>query len=241
MEKMNKELFYKELENMNIILNDTQKEQLSTYCNFLIEYNKHTNLTAIKEENDIYLKHFYDSFTLSKVYSLSNEKVLDIGTGAGFPGMVLKIVFPNIKLTLLDSNNKKTRFLTELIDKIHVDNIKVINSRAEDFIKDNRECFDIVTSRAVSDLTILSELSLPFVKLNGYFIPLKGSNKEEIKGGEYSINLLGGNIEKIENITLPIENSERNILLIKKVNKTPSKYPRQYSQIIKNPLKKGSK
>ena len=241
MEKMNKELFYKELENMNIVLNDNQKEQLNTYCNFLIEYNKHTNLTAIKEENDIYLKHFYDSLTLTKVYNLSDEKVLDIGTGAGFPGMVLKIVFPNIKLTLLDSNNKKTKFLTELIDKIYVDNVIVINSRAEDFIKDNREVFDIVTSRAVSDLTILSELSLPFVKVNGYFIPLKGSNKEEINNGEYSIKLLGGKVEKIENIILPIEESERNILLVKKVDKTPSKYPRLYSQIIKNPLKKGSK
>ena len=241
MEKMNKELFYKELENMNIVLNDNQKEQLNTYCNFLIEYNKHTNLTAIKEEKDIYLKHFYDSLTLTKVYNLSNEKVLDIGTGAGFPGMVLKIIFPNIKLTLLDSNNKKTKFLTELIEKLHVDKVEVINNRAEDFIKDNREVFDIVTSRAVSDLTILSELSLPFVKLNGYFIPLKGSNREEINNGEYSIKLLGGKVEKIENIILPIEESERNILLIKKVDKTPIKYPRLYSQIIKNPLKKGSK
>ncbi len=238
---MNKEIFYKELEKLNIILNDDQKDQLNTYCNFLIEYNKHTNLTAIKEEKDIYLKHFYDSLTLTKVYNLNNENILDIGTGAGFPGMVLKIVFPNIKLTLLDSNNKKTKFLTELINKINVNNVIVINKRAEDYIKEKRDYFDIVTSRAVSDLTILSELSLPFVKLNGYFIPLKGSNKDEIKKGEYPIKILGGKIEKIENITLPIENSERNILLVKKVDKTPSKYPRIYSQIIKNPLKNGTK
>ena len=238
---MNKELFYKELEKNNIVLNDIQKEQLDTYCNFLIEYNKHTNLTAIKEEKDIYLKHFYDSLTLTKVYNLKDEKILDIGTGAGFPGMVLKIVYPSIELTLLDSNNKKTKFLEELIDKLHVDKVTVINKRAEDYIKEKREYFDIVTSRAVSDLTILSELSLPFVRINGYYIPLKGSNIEEINNGKYSIKLLGGNIERIENITLPIEHSERNILLIKKVDKTPSKYPRLYSQIIKNPLKNGTK
>ena len=241
MEKMNKELFYKELEKNNIVLNDIQKEQLDTYCNFLIEYNKHTNLTAIKEEKDIYLKHFYDSLTLTKVYNLKDEKILDIGTGAGFPGMVLKIVYPSIELTLLDSNNKKTKFLEELIDKLHVDKVTVINKRAEDYIKEKREYFDIVTSRAVSDLTILSELSLPFVRINGYYIPLKGSNIEEINNGKYSIKILGGNIERIENITLPIEHSERNILLIKKVDKTPSKYPRLYSQIIKNPLKNGTK
>ena len=238
---MNKELFYKELEKNNIVLNDIQKEQLDTYCNFLIEYNKHTNLTAIKEEKDIYLKHFYDSLTLTKVYNLKDEKILDIGTGAGFPGMVLKIVYPSIELTLLDSNNKKTKFLEELIDKLHVDKVTVINKRAEDYIKEKREYFDIVTSRAVSDLTILSELSLPFVRINGYYIPLKGSNIEEINNGKYSIKILGGNIERIENITLPIEHSERNILLIKKVDKTPSKYPRLYSQIIKNPLKNGTK
>ena len=238
---MNKELFYKELEKNNIVLNDIQKEQLDTYCNFLIKYNKHTNLTAIKEEKDIYLKHFYDSLTLTKVYNLKDEKILDIGTGAGFPGMVLKIVYPSIELTLLDSNNKKTKFLEELIDKLHVDKVTVINKRAEDYIKEKREYFDIVTSRAVSDLTILSELSLPFVRINGYYIPLKGSNIEEINNGKYSIKLLGGNIERIENITLPIEHSERNILLIKKVDKTPSKYPRLYSQIIKNPLKNGTK
>ena len=238
---MNKEQFYKELEKLNIVLDNNQIEQLSTYCNFLTEYNKHTNLTAIKEEKDIYLKHFYDSLTLTKVYNFSNEKVLDIGTGAGFPGMVLKIVFPNIKLTLLDSNNKKTKFLNELIKILKVNNVTIINERAEDYVKNNREVFDIATSRAVSDLTILSELSLPFVKVEGYFIPLKGSNKEEINNSLYSIKLLGGNMEKIENILLPIENSERNILLIKKVLKTPSKYPRLYSQIIKNPLKKGMK
>ena len=219
MEKMNREEFYKELEKINIVLNDIKKEQLEKYCNFLIEYNKHTNLTAIKEKKDIYLKHFYDSLTLTKVYKIANESILDIGTGAGFPGMVLKIVYPDIKLTLLDSNNKKTKFLEELIKILNVDNVTIINKRAEEYIKEKREYFDIVTSRAVSDLTILSELSLPFVKTNGYYIPLKGSNIEEINNGKYSIK----------------------ILLIKKMDKTPSKYPRLYSQIIKNPLKNGTK
>ena len=235
---MNKEEFYNELLKIDIELTQLQKEQLDKYCNFLIDYNNHTNLTAIKDEDNIYLKHFYDSLTFIKAYKLNNEKVLDIGTGPGFPGMVLKIVFPNIKLTLLDSNNKKIKFLKELANLLNINDINIIENRAEEYIKKERENFDIVTSRAVSNLSILSEISLPFVKQNGYFIPLKGSNLNEIEEAKYAITILGGKIEKIINFKLPVEESERNILLIKKVNKTPSEYPRQYSKIVKNSLKK---
>ena len=235
---MNKEEFYNEISKIGINISERQKEQLDKYCKFLLEYNNHTNLTAIKDEESVYLKHFYDSLTFIKAYKLSNEKVLDIGTGPGFPGMVLKIIYPNINLTLLDSNNKKIKFLKELTNILDIKDINIVEARAEDYIKNNRESFDIVTSRAVSDLKILSELSLPFVKNNGNFIPLKGSNKDEIKNALFAIEKLGGKVEKIINFTLPKEDSERNIILIKKIKKTSLEYPRQYSKIVKNPLKK---
>ncbi len=238
---MNKEEFIKELQKNNIEINDTIIEKLDIYIKFLIEYNKHTNLTAIKEEKDIYLKHFYDSIVLAKYYNFQNEKVLDIGTGAGFPGMILKIFYPGLKVTLLDSNNKKIKFLEELCKKININDIELVCERAEEYCQNNREIYDIVTSRAVSNLTVLSEISLPFVKKDGYFIPLKGGNKEEIEDAKNAINILGGEIEKEYNYLLPIENSNRTILLIKKKKNTPNKYPRQYGKIIKNPLKKEEK
>ena len=238
---MNKEEFIKEIQKNNIEINDTIIEKLDIYIKFLIEYNKHTNLTAIKEEKDIYLKHFYDSIVLAKYYNFQNEKVLDIGTGAGFPGMILKIFYPGLKVTLLDSNNKKIKFLEELCKKININDIELICERAEDYCKKNREIFDIVTSRAVSNLTTLSEISIPFVKKDGYFIPLKGGNKDEIMEAKHAISILGGEIEKEFNYTLPIENSNRTVLFIKKKKNTPSIYPRQYSKIVKNPLKNKEK
>ena len=238
---MNKEEFIKKLQEENIEVNDIILGKLEEYSNYLIEYNEHTNLTSIKEKGDIYLKHFYDSIIISKYYEFKDQKVLDIGTGAGFPGMILKIFFPNLKVTLLDSNNKKIRFLRELCNKLGIEDIELICERAEEYCKKNREKFDIVTSRAVSNLTTLSELSIPFVKKDGYFIPLKGGNKDEIIEAKHAISILGGEIEKEFNYTLPIENSNRTILLIKKKTHTPSMYPRQYTKIIKNPLKKKEK
>ena len=235
---MNKELFIKELKKINIDITEEQLKKLNTYYNFLKEYNEHTNLTAITEEEEIYLKHFFDSLTIVKAHNFQDEKILDIGSGAGFPGMILKIFYPDLDMFLLDSNNKKTRFLEELSQKLELKKISIIKDRAEEYIRNNREKFDIVTSRAVANLTTLSEISIPFVKENGLFIPLKGGNKEEIKEAEYAIKELGGEIKDIIEFKLPIENSNRNIIIIKKVKKTPNKYPRQYSQIIKNPLKK---
>ena len=239
---MNKELFIEEVKKIGIELTEEQLNNLNIYCEFLKEYNEHTNLTAITEDDQIYLKHFYDSLTFIKALKLDqNYSLIDIGTGAGFPGMVLKIVFPNINLTLLDSNNKKITFLKELAEKLNIKDIKYFLGRAEDYVVNNRERFDIVTARAVSNLPVLSELCLPLVKLNGYFIALKGSNQEEIKDAEFAIKTLGGDIENIINFTLPIEGSERNIIKIKKVKNTPQEYPRKYEKIIKKPLKINAK
>ena len=236
---MNEKEFYDAINDLGIEITEQQKKSLQIYCEFLISENQKTNLTAIKEPAEIYLKHFYDSLTITKVVDLTKiNNLLDIGSGAGFPGMVIKIFFPAVEVTLLDSNNKKISFLKSLASKLKLENIQFIQERAEEFIKTKRDSFDLVTARAVANLTTLSELSLPFVKVNGYFIPLKGSNEIEIKEATYAIKTLGGEIEKIMNFTLPYESGTRNILKIKKINNTPTKYPRRYEKILKNPLKK---
>lgn len=235
---MNKNEFIKELELLGIKLSDEQLNKLEIYCEFLLEYNKHTNLTAIKEKEQVYLKHFYDSLTIVKAIDLSKySNLLDIGTGAGFPGMVIKIVFPELEITLLDSNNKKIKFLQELSKKLNLNKINFYHGRAEEFCQKNRESFDIVTARAVSNMSTLSELCIPLVKKEGYFIALKGSNIEELKEANNGIKKLGGIVEKNVILSLPIEDSQRHIIVIKKIEKTPNIYPRRYEKIIKNPLK----
>lgn len=235
---MNKENFIIELQKLNINLTPKQISDLDYYCHFLLEYNQHTNLTAIKEENQIYLKHFYDSLTIVKGLDLSKyHNLIDIGTGAGFPGMVLKIVFPHLNITLLDSNNKKITFLQQLAEKLNLTNINFFHGRAEEFCQKNRETFEIVTARAVSNMNTLAELCLPLVKKDYYFIALKGSNKEEIIDAQNAISILGGKIEKNIEFNLPIEDSGRNIVVIKKIKNTPNVYPRRYEKIIKKPLK----
>ena len=238
---MNSEQFFKELERINIILTEEQLNQLELYYKELIDYNKHTNLTAITKKGDVYLKHFYDSLTLS----ISNDfnkplKVLDIGSGAGFPGVVLKIAFPSIKLTLLDSNIKKIKFLNQLIKKLQI-HAEIVHDRSEKYIKNNREKFDIVTARAVKDLPVLSELAIPFVKVGGYFLAMKGSNDEEIELSKDGITTLGAEIENVYNFYLPNNGGERKIIKIKKIKKTSPSYPRPYEKILKKPLKKKEK
>ena len=214
---------------------------LEKYANYLIEYNEHTNLTAITNKDEIYLKHFYDSLTILKAIDLNEvNTVLDVGTGAGFPGMVLKIFFPHLHVTLLDSNNKKTTFLTNLVQKLELTDIEIVNERSEDYAKNNLDKYDLVTARAVTHLKALSELCLPLVKVNGYFIPLKGNAKEEIEISKNIITKLNSHIDNIIEFNLPIENSTRTIIKIIKDNKTPSGYPRSYS-IIKKELKKDLK
>lgn len=234
---MNKETFKKELSLLGINITDKQLCDLETYYEMLIEYNNHTNLTRITEKEDVYLKHFYDSLTLIKAINLDNQNVLDIGTGAGFPGLVLKIVFPNLNITLVDSLNKRITFLNSVIDKLNLKNIKSIHARAEDFVKENKETFDVVTSRAVANLQVLSELCIPAVKVNGYFIPMKAEAKEEIKEAKNAIETLGGVLKEVIEFELPNKEGIRNLIKIQKNNKTSDKYPRKFAEIKKKPLK----
>lgn len=233
---MTKEELYLELEKLGINLTDKQKEQLEIYKDFLIEYNKHTNLTRIIDENDIYLKHFYDSLTIVKYIDLSNKKtLLDIGTGAGFPGMVLKIVYPNLDVTLLDSNNKKITFLKQLSEKLNV-KVNAIQARSEEYIKEKREFFDVVTSRAMANLRVLLELSIPYVKINGNFIAMKANASEELKEAGNTHEKLGAKLSSINEFELLKENSKRTIIVYDKINKTDIKYPRKYDIIIKKAI-----
>ena len=233
---MNKEEFVKALECLNINLTEKQLNDLDTYYKMLIEYNTHTNLTRITEEKEVYLKHFYDSLTLVKAVNLSDQTLLDIGSGAGFPGLVLKIVFPNLKVILLDSLNKRITFLNSVIKKLNLKDIKAVHDRAEEYAKENKESFDIVTSRAVANLNTLSELSLPFVKQEGFFIPMKADAKEEIKNAQNAIKTLGGVIKDTIVFSLLNENGIRTLIKIQKISKTNGKYPRKFSEIKKKPL-----
>lgn len=233
---MNKEEFYKEIEKLNIKLTSTMKEQLEKYASYLIEYNQHTNLTAIKTLNEIYLKHFYDSLTLVKIIEFKKETLLDVGTGAGFPGLVLAIVFPNLQVTLLDSNNKKINFLNECIKLLNLNNVTTIYSRAEDFSKINREKYDLVTSRAVAELRILLELNIPALKLNGHFLVMKSNIEEELNNAKNTMEKLNCQIIKKINFELPYNAGKRTLLDIIKTKETELKYPRTYDKIKKKKL-----
>lgn len=233
---MTKEEFIVALNNINIHLTKEAEDALEIYASFLLEYNEHTNLTAIKTMSDIYLKHFYDSLTISKLVDFNNGKLLDVGTGAGFPGMVLAICFPNLQVDLLDSNNKKIKFLEELIKKLNLTNVQTVYSRAEDYTRVNREKYDYVTSRAVADLRVLLELNIPSLKINGEFLVMKGNIDEELKLSQNAIKKLFCTITKKEEFTLPFNSGTRNIMIIKKTKETPSIYPRNYDKIKKRPL-----
>lgn len=233
---MTKEEFIVALNNINIHLTKEAEDALEIYASFLLEYNEHTNLTAIKTMSEIYLKHFYDSLTISKLVDFNNGKLLDVGTGAGFPGMVLAICFPNLQVDLLDSNNKKIKFLEELIKKLNLTNVQTVYSRAEDYTRVNREKYDYVTSRAVADLRVLLELNIPSLKINGEFLVMKGNIDEELKLSQNAIKKLFCTITKKEEFTLPFNSGTRNIMIIKKTKETPSIYPRNYDKIKKRPL-----
>ena len=229
--------FIEELKKLNIEPTQNQLEQLNKYYELLIEYNKIMNLTGITEKDQVYLKHFYDSLTIIKVIDLKKEETLcDIGTGAGFPGLVIKILFPNLKVTLVDSLNKRIEFLKKVIKELNLENIEAIHCRAEEYAKKNIEKFDIVTSRAVAPLNILLELSIPLLKINKYFISYKGNISREIIESQNALKQLDSKIEKIEEFELPKENSNRTIIKIKKINKTSKRFPRKYSEIKKKPL-----
>lgn len=228
--------FIEKVKELGLEITNEKLKQLEIYANFLREYNEHTNLTAITDIEDIYLKHFYDSLTLTKVIDLNTCKdLLDFGTGAGFPGMVIKIFFPSLKVTLLDSNNKKIKFLTELKDKIHVDNLELINTRVELLRNERLNYYDIVTARAVTNMPVLTELAMPLVKKDKYFIAMKGSNTEEIKTSKNAISKMHGEIEEINTFLLSEESGMRNIIKIKKIKETTLNELRSYEKIIKKP------
>ena len=231
-------IFQKYLESINIVLSGTQKEQFYNYMNLLIEWNKKINLTAIIEPEEIILKHFIDSLTVNKF--IENESnIIDIGTGAGFQGIPLKIIKPEIEIELIDSLNKRINFLNEVISNLSLKNIKAIHARVEEFAKNkkNRERYDIVTSRAVANLNVLVEYMLPLVKLRGKCICMKGPNiQEEIEKSKNAIKILGGEIESIEEFTLPQSDIKRTIIIIRKIKDTPIKYPRKPGIPSKDPI-----
>ncbi len=232
---MNKELFLEELKKLGILLTPKQEQDLETYYKLLISYNNNVNLTAITKEEDVYLKHFYDSLTLFKGIDLKeNLKICDLGTGAGFPGLVLKIVFPNLSITLVDSLEKRIKFLDLVIKELELKNIKTVHSRIEEFKE--IEAFDVVVSRAVAKINILLELGCKLPKVNGLFVFMKGNILEELKSAKNALKVLNYSLEKIINFKLPIEESERNIVILKHTSPTSNKYPRQFSIIKKKPL-----
>lgn len=234
---MNKKEFINALKELNISITPLQLEKLNIYYNLLIEENKKYNLTAITNKEDVYLKHFYDSLTLTKIITLSNQHICDIGTGAGFPGIVLKIIFPDLKVTLLDSTEKKCKFLKLIISKLNLNNIDVINERAEIYSKTTREKYDIVTSRAVAPLKHLLEYSIPLVKVNGYYIAMKGDISKEIVGIDIYEKKLDIKEVKRLSFELPKENSIRTLIKYQKIAKTNIKYPRKYTEIKKKEIK----
>ena len=235
---MKKDEFLKELEKINITLTENQILKLEKFYELLIIWNQKINLTTILKEEDVYLKHFYDSLSLIKVIDLNKElTLLDVGTGAGFPGIVLKIVFPNLKITLLDSMNKRISYLNEIIKELDLKDIDTVCTRAEDYALKNREKYDIVVCRAVAHLEILVEITLPLVKVNGYFIAMKSNANEEILLARKKILALNSKIIEILSFKLPFENSIRTLIKIQKFKKTELKYPRKYDKIKKENLK----
>ena len=231
---MNKEVFVEELRKLGIIITEDQLNKLEIYYNELIEYNKNVNLTRIVDKDEVYLKHFYDSLTLIKEIDLNKKlNLCDVGTGAGFPGMVLSIVFPTLSVTLVDALQKRITFLDLVINKLGLKNVKTVHARIEDYAKDNREKYDIVTCRAVSNLRVLLEISIPLVKVDGFFIPMKGFIETELEEALDMFKKLDCEILTTIDFTLPIENSTRTLIKIKKNKETNHKYPRRYDLIKK--------
>lgn len=239
---MRQEEFKKALEGLNIKWTDRCLSQLKVYCDFLLEYNKHTNLTAIRNEEDVYLKHFYDSLTIVKAVDLNDiDTLLDIGSGAGFPGLVLKIFYPHLSLTLIDSNNKKTKFLKQVVDKLGLINIEIVNDRVENFSLYHLNSFDLVTARAVASMRVLSEISLPLVNVEGFFVAMKGKGEEELSEAQQTIDIMGGKVVLNEVFFLYHDEGERSLIKIQKIRDTKENELRSYEKIIKKPLQKNGK
>lgn len=229
----------KQLSTHGIELSDKQQQQFQTYYQMLVEWNEKMNLTSITEEHEVYLKHFYDSIAASFYTDLTKElTICDIGAGAGFPSIPLKIIFPNLKVTIVDSLNKRIHFLNQLADALDLENVSFVHDRAETYGKgDYRESYDIVTARAVARLSVLSELCIPLVKKGGQFIALKSSKgEEELEEARFGIGVLGGKVLDTISYELPENAGERQMIIVDKRSQTPKKYPRKPGTPNKSPL-----
>lgn len=237
---MNVEQFQSMLAERGISLSERQLEQFDIYFRTLVEWNEKMNLTAITEKEEVYLKHFFDSITAAFHHDFSKPfSICDVGAGAGFPSIPLKICFPHLKVTIVDSLQKRITFLNHLAAQLELKDVAFCHDRAETFGKKEgvRESFDIVMARAVARLSVLSELCLPLVKVGGTFIAMKGAAaNEEIEKGKHALQVLGGELKEIATFQLPFEESERNILSIEKKRKTPKKYPRKPGTPNKLPI-----
>ena len=228
--------FIEEIKKLNIEVTEEKLNQLEMYYEMLIEYNKVMNLTGITEKEEVYLKHFYDSLTITKIIDLNKETSLcDIGTGAGFPGMVIKIFFPDLEITLVDSLNKRINFLNDVIKKLELKKIITVHARMEEFSKLNIEKFDVVTARAVAQMYFLLEVSIPMLKVGKYFIGMKGNIENEVDYN-YALKELNSSQINIKKFNLPVENSNRTLLKIQKNKSTSKIFPRKYIEIKKKPL-----
>lgn len=239
---MDSKIFLREgLEQLNIEVDNKTLEKLINFKDILLEWNEKINLTAITDEREIYIKHFLDSATcLSTGYIKDNDKIIDIGTGAGFPGLVLKILKDNIDITLLDSLKKRMKYLEEAVSKLGVGKLDIIHGRAEEYGVKNgqRESYDIALSRAVASLNVLSEYCIPFVKVGGLFLCQKGPNySDELKEAEKAINILGGKVEDIKKYILPYSDIAHYIIVIRKLSSTPTKFPRKPGKPSSSPIK----
>ena len=239
---MNPELFATTLSNHNLKLSAKQEQQFKTYFKELITVNEHVNLTRITEEDEVYLKHFYDSLTslllVPEVFT-EGAKVCDVGAGAGFPSLPIKILRPDLRLTIVDSLGKRLKFLQELLDKLEISGVELVHGRAEDVGQNPayREQFDLVTARAVARMSVLSEYCLPLAKTGGKFVALKGPKAaSELADAKKALDTLGGKVSFSQEFTLAGTEEERTIVVVDKVKKTPAKYPRQAGTPNRKPL-----
>ena len=232
---MNIDEFKREVEKLGILVTDEEINKLEKYASLLKEWNEKINLTAITEKEQVFLKHFYDSLTLVKIIDLEQVSSLcDLGTGAGFPGLVLKIFFPNLKLTLVDALNKRINFLDIVVKELDLKDVILVHARAEEYGRENRELFDVVTARALSSYPILLEYGVPLLKVNGHLIAMRGL--DDSNDGINALKVLNSKINGVLEFKLPYENSQRTLVDVIKLSKTSLKYPRRYSDIKKKTL-----
>ncbi|PIC57203.1 16S rRNA (guanine(527)-N(7))-methyltransferase RsmG [Sporosarcina sp. P12(2017)] len=237
---MTEEQFYEALQEKGFELSDTQKQQFKRYFEVLVEWNEKMNLTAITDAPSVYLKHFYDSVTSAFYVDFKKyESVCDVGAGAGFPSIPLKIIYPHLHVTIVDSLNKRITFLNHLAGELKLENVAFVHARAEEFGRNPkyREQFDVVTARAVARLSVLSELCIPLAKQGGLFVSMKGAAaSEEMKDATRAVKLLGAVLQNEHEFVLPQENSERHIFVFEKKKQTPKKYPRKPGVPNKTPI-----